>query len=86
MRKRISKKPQKSEDSNEIAFRVLQQATAEAETKSPNEEIDRLLSSRVMAEMGRRGGKIGGKRRLETMSPAQRKSAASKARWGEKKI
>lgn len=42
----------------------------------------------VMAEMGSKGGKIGGKRRAENMSPEQRRSAASRAaraRWsGEK--
>jgi hypothetical protein len=40
--------------------------------------------SRVMAEMGRRGGQIGGKRRLETMTEEQRRKAATKAakaRW-----
>ncbi len=40
--------------------------------------------SRVMAAMGRRGGQIGGKRRLETMTPEARKAsaqAAIKARW-----
>jgi hypothetical protein len=42
----------------------------------------------VMAEMGSKGGKIGGKRRAENMSPEQRRFAASRAaraRWsGEK--
>lgn len=45
------------------------------------------LLSQVMAEMGRRGGKIGGKRRLETMSDAQRTAVArnaAKARWSKK--
>jgi hypothetical protein len=40
--------------------------------------------SMFMAEMGRKGGKIGGKRRLETMTSAQRKAAARRAaetRW-----
>jgi hypothetical protein len=40
--------------------------------------------SQVMAAMGRRGGQIGGKRRLETMTPDERKAsaqAAIKARW-----
>lgn len=40
----------------------------------------------VMRQMGRKGGKIGGKRRLETMTDAERsKSArkASKARWSK---
>jgi hypothetical protein len=38
----------------------------------------------LMANLGRKGGKIGGKRRLETMTSAQRKAVARKAaetRW-----
>jgi hypothetical protein len=35
--------------------------------------------SRVMSEMGRRGGKIGGKRSLETMTAAERTARAKKA-------
>lgn len=37
-----------------------------------------------MAQIGSKGGKIGGKRRLKTMTPAQRKAVARKAakvRW-----
>lgn len=44
--------------------------------------------SRVMSEMGRRGGKIGGKRRLETMTDEQRSHSAyiaAKARWSKRK-
>jgi len=44
--------------------------------------------SRVMSVLGRRGGKIGGKRRLETMTPEQRSAIATKAaqaRWGKRK-
>ena len=40
--------------------------------------------SRVMAALGRKGGRVGGKRRLETMTPERRKeiaSKAAKARW-----
>lgn len=43
--------------------------------------------SRVMAAMGRRGGRIGGKRRLTTMTPEQRQETARKAaqaRWAKK--
>jgi hypothetical protein len=39
-----------------------------------------------MAEMGRRGGKIGGKRRMTTMTPEQRREVAlkaAKARWSK---
>jgi hypothetical protein len=37
-----------------------------------------------MAELGRKGGKIGGKRRLKTMTSKERKAVARKAaetRW-----
>jgi hypothetical protein len=42
--------------------------------------------SRVMAAMGRRGGRIGGKRRLTIMTPEQRSEVAQKAvqaRWSK---
>jgi hypothetical protein len=41
-----------------------------------------------MAEMGRKGGRIGGKRRLETMTSRQRSKvakAAANARWSKKR-
>ena len=40
--------------------------------------------SAFMAEMGRKGGLIGGRRRMETLSPARRSALAShaaRARW-----
>jgi len=40
-----------------------------------------------MAQIGRKGGQIGGKRRLSTLSEKERKAIASKAakaRWGHK--
>ena len=55
---------------------------------SEPEPMDRSLISRAMAEMGRKGGKIGGKRRLKTMTSDQRKAAAvkaAKARWDKPK-
>jgi hypothetical protein len=75
MPKRISKK---TKDTNEIAFQLVRAATEEPVP------LDSATLSKAMAEMGRKGGKIGGKRRLETMTPAQRKAAgrkAAKARW-----
>ena len=39
-----------------------------------------------MAEMGRKGGRIGGKRRAERLTPQQRRESASnaaRARWGK---
>ncbi|MCU1339702.1 MAG: hypothetical protein JWO19_5283 [Bryobacterales bacterium] len=52
------------------------------------EEVTLTLEQQVMRTMGAKGGKIGGKRRLETMTPEQRsKSAkkAAKARWSKAK-
>lgn len=49
---------------------------------------DTALISRVMAEMGRKGGRIGGKRRLETLTDKRRSdiaSAAARARWAKKR-
>jgi len=79
MPKRISKK---TTDANQIAFQVVQAATSES---AP---IDSATLSQVMAEMGRKGGKIGGKRSLETMSAKERKKRAkkaAKARWKPKR-
>jgi hypothetical protein len=76
MPKRISKK---LADSNQIAAGVVAAATSDTP-----ESTQPALYSQVMAEMGRKGGKIGGKRSLETMTPAERKRRAKKAaesRW-----
>jgi hypothetical protein len=75
MPKRISKK---TTDANQIAFQVVQAATA------GTPETDRATLSKVMAEMGRKGGKIGGKRSLQTMTASERRNRARKAaqsRW-----
>jgi hypothetical protein len=39
-----------------------------------------------MREMGRRGGKIGGRRRVETTTPAQRRAWAKKAAAASAKV
>jgi hypothetical protein len=78
MPKRISTK---LTDANEIASAVV--------AASLNDEpvTDKALLSKVMSEMGRRGGKIGGKKTAANMTPAQRKKRARKAaqtRWNSK--
>jgi hypothetical protein len=65
---------------------MVQRSTAEPEPQKPSKSssITKDEISRIMAAMGRRGGKIGGKRRLETMTPKQRTDIAKKAaksRW-----
>lgn len=80
MPKRISKT---LKDPNQTAAAVLALSTSE------DTPMDASLLSKAMAEMGRRGGKIGGKRSLETMSARDRKKRARKAarsRWKKKTI
>jgi hypothetical protein len=75
MPKRISKK---LKDSNEIAAAVVALSIAE------EPPTDSSLLSKVMAEMGRRGGKIGGKKTAANMTAKERKARArkaAKARW-----
>ena len=52
------------------------------------ETVELTIVQQVMREMGAKGGKIGGKRRLETMTDEQRKKSArkaAKARWAKAK-
>jgi hypothetical protein len=54
------------------------------ESIESTETVSLTIVQQVMREMGAKGGKIGGKRRLETMTDSERsKSArkAAKARW-----
>lgn len=54
--------------------------STEGDDKPSKSEI-----SRVMAAMGRKGGKIGGKRRLVTMSDEDRSAVALKAARAKRK-
>jgi len=62
-------------------------STQSAEAPKPN-EVTQDEISRVMSALGSRGGKIGGKRRMETMTQKQRSEIAFKAaqaRWKKAK-
>ena len=66
-------------DVNVAAFQAVNKLTQGEATQG---EV-----SRVMAMLGRRGGKIGGKRRLQTLTQEQRSQIAYKAaqaRWKKK--
>ena len=81
MPKRI-KQEKRSKDINQIAHQLLMTSTGDALAGDLAQFTSNL--SRYMAALGRKGGKIGGKRRLETMSAKQRKAVAEKAaqaRW-----
>jgi len=79
MPKRIK---QRWPDVNQIAREVGKRSTSTGSEPSA-EEI-----SRVMAALGRRGGKVGGRRRMVTMTPEERRAVAvraAKARWRKSK-
>jgi hypothetical protein len=76
-----TRKPETSEklDVFQNARRVVLEAT---------ETTELTIVQQVMREMGAKGGRIGGKRRLETMTDEQRKRSArkaAKARWAKAK-
>jgi hypothetical protein len=91
MPKRIRKN--RELDVNQLVHHSIQRMADAAETPMPvavEDDQPVFLSptqadiSRIMAEMGRRGGKLGGKRRAANMTEAQRSNAAAaaaNARW-----
>ena len=67
-------------DPNQLAKAVVDFATGEREPDAPEP-----VKNPAAVELGRIGGKIGGKRRAESMTPEQRRDSARKAaraRWG----
>ncbi len=84
MPKRI-KQPKRPRDVNQLAHHLVSVSTQEdSETIQPPTKAQ---ISAFMAQLGRKGGKIGGKRRLETMTAKERSKIsrmAAKARWGIK--
>jgi hypothetical protein len=69
-------------DFNENAQHLVRLSTGQEEPEKP--KATKTEISRVMAELGRRGGKIGGKKRAASMTPARRREIALKAarsRW-----
>ena len=69
-------------DTVQNARRIAMQAIDSIET------VELTIVQQVMRQMGAKGGKIGGKRRLETMTDEQRRRSAkraAKARWSKVK-
>jgi hypothetical protein len=70
----------KNLDTVQNARRVFLEAVESTET------VELTVVQKVMREMGAKGGRVGGKRRLETMTDEQRKRSArkaAKARWAK---
>ena len=89
MQKRISKpllhNVRGRKDSNQIAFQTIQRTIEASEAPA---QPDAATISAVMKALGAKGGKIGGKRRLETMTAQERSDVALRAartRWSKKR-
>ena len=70
------------------ARRVVLESVQDTPPAVASTPVNPSLISQVMAEMGRKGGRIGGKRRLETLCDRRRSQIArnaAKARWAKKR-
>jgi len=84
MPKRLSKPA----DINQAAFQMVRRSTGTEDREPRPPKVSTSDRSRVMSAMGRKGGKVGGKRRLVTMTAEQRQAVALKAaqtRWAKHK-
>jgi hypothetical protein len=80
-------KGKRPRDPNQLAKWLVDSSTSDEPLSGSSTPLPSAPSlSAYMAAMGRKGGQIGGKRRLLTMTPEARKAAAAKAagvRWGK---
>jgi len=85
MGKRSGRTTKRDHDFSVTAFRVVQEATGQAETETkeviPESSVDRHAAA---VALGRLGGLKGGKARADKLTPEQRRESArkaAKARW-----
>jgi len=69
-----NKQSDRPTDVSQLAHYLVATSTEEPVSPPTTAQV-----SILMAELGRKGGKIGGKRRMETMSASKRKAIAKKA-------
>jgi hypothetical protein len=80
-------KGKRPRDPNQLAKWIVEQSTSDTpqpEPVAPVAPVAPVNLSEYMAAIGRKGGQIGGKRRLKTMTKEQRSKVAAKAartRW-----
>lgn len=80
-------RPKRPTDPNQWAHQLVRESTEERAPETPVVDFKTLLSAH-MSKLGKKGGKIGGKRRLETMTGEERSQVALKAariRWKKAK-
>ncbi len=79
-------KRSRSEDANEIAFRVVQESTAKYDDPAPAKTRPKRKNPAAVA-LGRKGGLKGGKARAASLTPEERSDSArraAQARWKAK--
>jgi hypothetical protein len=82
----MARRKKKEHDFAVTAFRVVQEATGQAESEQTESESIEGKNPHAVA-LGRLGGLKGGKARFEKLTPEQRKEIAKKAaqtRWRKK--
>lgn len=82
----MPKRIRRTADINQAAYQMVRRSTATEDREPRPPKITSSDISRVMSAMGRKGGAIGGKRRLVTMTAEQRRASAvkaSQARWAK---
>lgn len=78
----MPKRSRMPRDPNQLAKAVVDFATGQREPDPPAR-----IKNPAAVELGRIGGKVGGKRRAAAMTPEQRSDSARKAalaRWGNR--
>jgi hypothetical protein len=80
-------KGKRPRDPNQLAKWIVDRSTSETPEENASAEAPQATPptlSQYMAAIGRKGGQIGGKRRLKTMTKEQRRKVAARAanaRW-----
>ena len=75
--------PKRPRDTNQLAKLIVDLTVGDEVEPNPNEGKDPEA-----VESGRKGGKVGGKRRMASLTPQERKAmglAAATARWSKRK-
>ncbi len=83
-----SERLKRTREVNQLAHELVRLSTDTPEATEKMQEPTKTDISRVMAALGRRGGKIGGKRRMAKLSEKERSDLAYKAaqaRWDKAK-
>ena len=79
-------KGKRPRDPNQLAKWIVDRSTGQISEEPVAAPVPPTDLSAYMAAMGRKGGQIGGKRRLKTMTKEQRRKVAAKAaktRWAK---